>query len=218
MSAASEVSRCTSAYSGPSTISRLACSDIAAKASDQQLEQAIRQGIGHDGRTLLIMPSEGYQFLTDSEVAALIAAIRALPKGGQVQPAARIGPLGRVGLANGKFRTAPTLVSAFGASRLADLGPQWAAGRHIVEVNCAECHGPDLKGMEVKPGTMSADLAIAGAYDLDRFKALLRDGVAPGKKDIGMMGDVARSDFKYLKDEEIAAIHAYLTERARRIP
>ena len=191
---------------------------VAAKASDQQLDQAIRQGIGNDGRPLLIMPSEGYQFLTDSEAAALIAAIRALPKGGKVQPAAHIGPRGRVGLAIGKFRTAPVLVSVFGNFRLADLGPQWAAGRHIVEVNCAECHGPDLKGMEVKPGTVSADMAIAGAYDLEQFKALLRDGVAPGKKDIGMMGDVARSDFKYLKDDEIAAVHAYLVERARRMP
>ncbi|HEX6218295.1 MAG TPA: c-type cytochrome, partial [Sphingomicrobium sp.] len=45
---------------------------VAATASDQQLAQGIRQGIGHDGRSLLVMPSEHYQFLTDQEVAALI--------------------------------------------------------------------------------------------------------------------------------------------------
>ena len=64
---------------------------VAAKASDQQLAQAIRQGIGHDERPLLIMPSEGYQFMTDAEVAALIAAIRTIPKGGRETPAARFG-------------------------------------------------------------------------------------------------------------------------------
>ena len=47
---------------------------------------------------------------------------------------------------------------------------------------------------------------------------MLRTGVAPGNKDIGMMGRVAKRDFKYLTDEEIADIHAYLAERARRMP
>ena len=191
---------------------------VAATASDEQLDQAIRQGIGHEGRPLLIMPSEGYQFMTGAEVAALIAAIRSMPKVGKAQPAASVGPLGRLGLATGKFRTAPKLVSDFRAEPLADFGPQFARGRHIVEVNCAECHGPQLTGQEVEPGTISPDLTIAGAYDLEQFKTMLRTGVSPGKKDIGMMGDVARSDFKHLKDDEIADIHAYLVERARRAP
>lgn len=191
---------------------------VAAKASDQQLAQAIRQGIGHDNRPLLIMPSEGYQFMTDPEVAALISAIRTFPKGGRETPPASIGPKGRVGLALGKFHTAPELVETYRESPIADFGPQFAAGRHIVAVNCAECHGPQLKGQEVKPGSIAPDLSIAGAYDLDQFKTLLRTGVPPGGKKLGMMGDVARSDFSHLKDEEIAAIHAYLVERARRAP
>jgi mono/diheme cytochrome c family protein len=191
---------------------------VAAEASDQQLAQAIRQGIGHDNRPLLIMPAEGYQFMTDPEVAALISAIRTFPKGGRETPPASIGLKGRVGLALGKFHTAPELVETYRESPIADFGPQFAAGRHIVAVNCAECHGPNLKGQEVKPGTVSPDLSIAGAYDLDQFKTLLRTGVPPGGKKLGMMGDVARSDFSHLKDEEIAAIHAYLVERARRAP
>jgi mono/diheme cytochrome c family protein len=190
---------------------------IAAKASDAQLDQAIRQGIGHDGRALVIMPSEGYQFLTDAETAALIAAIRATPKGGQEQPARSIGPVGRIGLLAGKFQTTPDLVKQYRASPIPDFGAQFARGRHLVATNCAECHGPDLKGKEVKPGEQSADLAIAGAYDLNQFKALLRKGVAPGKK-LGLMGAVARSDFKNLNDDEIAAIHDYLVERAKRMP
>jgi mono/diheme cytochrome c family protein len=191
---------------------------VAAQASDQQLAQAIRQGIGHDGRSLVIMPSEGYQFLTDGEVAALIAAIRALPRGGKQVPPRRIGPKARLGLALGKFHTTPELIRTFRAARIPDFGPSFARGRHIVETNCAECHGPQLHGQEVEPGVVSADLQIAGAYDLDQFRTLLRTGIAPGNKDIGLMGRVAKDDFKYLTDEEIAAIHAYLVERARRLP
>jgi mono/diheme cytochrome c family protein len=189
---------------------------VAAKATDQQLAQAIRQGIGHDGRALLIMPAGGYQFMTDSEVAAIIAAIRAMPQGGKEQPGRSVGRMGRLGLALGKFHTAPELVRTFREKQVADFGPEFAVGRHIVMVNCAECHGPTLRGQEVEPGVVSPDLAIAGSYDLEQFRTMLRTGVAPGNKDIGMMGRVARDDFKYLTDEEIEAIHAYLKERASR--
>jgi len=191
---------------------------VAAHATDQQLAQAIRQGIGHDGRSLVIMPSEGYQFMTDSDVTAVIAAIRALPRGGRDTPTRHIGPKARLGLVLGKFHTAPELIRTFRENRVPDFGPQFAKGRHIVETNCAECHGPQLRGQEVEPGVVSPDMQIAGAYDLDQFRTMLRTGVAPGNKDIGMMGRVAKRDFKYLTDEEIAAIHAYLVERARRMP
>ena len=191
---------------------------LAVKMSDGQLDHAIRQGIGHDGRPLLVMPSQQYQFLSDSEVAALIAAIRRLPRGGTDQPPKSVGPLGRIGLAIGKFKTAPATMEEYKSAQLPDLGPQFAKGRHIVQTTCIECHGPQLKGKEVKPGTLSPDLSIAGAYDLGQFKAMLRTGVGPGNKNIGMMGEVARSDFSQMTDDEIAAVHAYLVERAQRTP
>lgn len=191
---------------------------LAGKMSDKQLDHAIRQGIGHDGRPLLVMPSQQYQFLTDSEVAALITAIRKLPQAGTEQPPKSVGPLGRIGLVIGKFKTAPATMEEYRSAQLADFGPQFAKGRHIVQTTCTECHGPQLKGKEVKPGTLSPDLSIAGAYDLGQFKTMLRTGVGPGNKNIGMMGEVARSDFSHLTDEEIAAVHAYLVERAQRTP
>ncbi len=190
---------------------------LAASASDQQLDQAIRQGIGHDGRALLLMPSQQYQFLTGAEVASLIAAIRAAPRGGSQTPLISVGLKGRIGLALGKFQSAPALVRKFRASPLANFGPDFARGGYIIETNCTECHGPNLEGREIEPGVIAPDLKIAGAYDPDDFKQLLRKGVAPGKK-LGMMGNVARNDFKFLTDDEIAAIHAYLVERARRAP
>lgn len=191
---------------------------VAAKATDQQLAAAIRQGIGHDGRPLLVMPSEHYQFLTDQEVTALIAAIRQLPRTGTDQPPVRLGPIGRFALATGKLPTAPAKVGMYRASRIADFGPGFASGRHLVETNCTGCHGRDLKGKEVEPGTVSADLKIVGAYDSAQFRNLMRTGVAPGGKKLGLMGSVARDDFSHMRDDEIAAVHAYLVERAKRVP
>jgi len=37
------------------------------------------------------------------------------------------------------------------------------------------------------------------------------------REDLGLMGRIARRDFKYLKNDEIDAIHAYLAERAQRL-
>ena len=189
---------------------------LARTVSDAQLERGIRQGIGHDGRSLAVMPSAGYQFLTDGEVAALIAAIRAIPPAGKPVPPNSVGPIGRLGLVTGKFPRAPELVAQYRAAPLPAYGKDTELGRHLVQTNCADCHGADLKGRQINPKAKSVDLDIVGAYDLPQFEALLRRGVAPSGKDLGLMKAVAVEDFKYLTDAEIAAIHAYLVARANR--
>ncbi len=189
---------------------------IAAKADDATLDRAIRRGVGVDGRALIIMPSEGYQYLTDQEAAALITAIRAYPASGKETPARSIGPIGRIGLVAGRFRTQPDLAAEFARRPLPDFGPATALGRHMTATKCVECHGINLKGQELEPGVVSADLSIAGAYDLAQFKTLMREGKAPSGKDIGLMGEVARGDFKHMTDEELASLHAYLVAHANR--
>jgi cytochrome c553 len=190
---------------------------IAAQETDQQLARAIRQGIGSDGRSLVIMPSATFSRLTDSEVAALIRAIHALPRGGLEVPRREIGVLGRFGLAIGQFHTAPESLAQYAQRLPIDVGPQFANGRHLVAIKCAECHGPDLTGSEVEPGVTAPDLVLAGAYDLGQFKALLRTGVPPGARKLTMMDDVARNQFSHYTDEEIAEIHSYLVARSRKL-
>ena len=189
---------------------------VAAQATDQQLAQAIRQGIGHDGRPLMVMPSAQYSRLTDGEVAALISAIRVQPRGGRQMPPIKLGPLGRIGLATGKFQTQPEKVSAYAQSLPADLGSQFARARHLAATACSECHGASLNGGEPQPGLTAPDLSMVGAYDLPAFARLLRTGVPSSGKKLTLMEEVAKADFSHLTDEEIAALHAYLVERARR--
>ena len=189
---------------------------VAAQATDQQLAQAIRQGIGHDGHPLMVMPSAQYSRLTDGEVAALISAIRVQPRGGRQTPAIKLGPFGRIGLATGKFQTQPEKVSAYAQSFPADLGPQFARGWHLAVTACSECHGASLNGGEPQPDLKAPDLSVVGAYELPAFNRLLRTGVPPSGRKLTLMEEVAKADFSHLTDEEIAALHAYLVERARR--
>ena len=189
---------------------------IARKASDQQLAQAIRQGISHDGRALMIMPSESYSALTDAETSDLIKAIRALPALGKPSPPPKIGPLARVGLLNGQFKTAPQRIADYAAAQPLDPGPQFASGRHIAVTVCSGCHGSTLSGSEVEPGVLAPDLNVAGAYDLPAFTRLLRTGRPISNRELRMMSGVARQSFSSFTDPEIADLHAYLVERAQR--
>jgi cytochrome c553 len=190
---------------------------VAAKATDEQLARAIRQGIGTDGRALVIMPSATFSRLDDGEVAALIAAIRAQPAGGAASPPRQVGLLGRIGLLTGRFHTAPEQVAEYAAKMPIDLGPQYALGRHVAASNCAECHGADLSGGEVEPGLNAPDLMIAGAYDLPAFMNLMRTGVPAGGRKLKLMGDIAREGLSHMTDAEIAQLHAYLEARAQRL-
>jgi mono/diheme cytochrome c family protein len=190
---------------------------LAALASDQQLAAAIRQGIGHDGRALFVMPSAMYSRLDPGEVTALIAWLRAQPKVPGMSDRPSLGPLGRFGIAAGRFRSAPEDVERFAGEVPIDLGPAHSAGRRIAANACSECHGPALFGQTMGGGEEPPDLNVAAGYDLAQFTALMRTGLTPSGKKLGLMEAVAKNDLTHLNDAEIAALHAYLVARAKRL-
>ena len=191
--------------------------EVAAKASDQQLAAGIRQGIGHDGRALFIMPSPMYSRLTDAETSALVRWIRTLPRAeGQVKGLSA-GPIGRLGLVMGSFQPAPELVSEYRTQVPIALGRQHEAARHMAATNCAECHGPALMGGSAGPDEKAPDLNLVAGYDAAQFKALMRTGRPPSGKDLGLMSEVARNDFRHLTDAEIDGLYAYLLARAKNL-
>lgn len=190
--------------------------ELAARATNQQLAAAIRQGIGTDGRPLFVMPSGMYSRMSDGEVAALIAHIRSLPREGSGTPPLSVGPLARLGIAIGSFRPAPAKIEEYRTNWPHQLGPRFAEGRRLAATGCSECHGPALSGMEMEEGNVTPDLAVVGGYDLDQFKALLRTGVTPAGQKLGLMREVALNDFRHLTDAEMEKLHAYLVARAER--
>ncbi|MEA3029836.1 MAG: hypothetical protein QOG13_1161 [Sphingomonadales bacterium] len=192
--------------------------ELAPRVSDQQLAQAIRQGIGHDGRALFIMPSDMYARLSDQEVAALIVAIRSAPRSGAPVAPIQWGPIGRFALATGGLEPVMATREDYRIRQPYDTGPGQAAGRRLAATTCAACHGPDLTGGAAEgPGNPPPDLAAAGAYDLAQFRTLMRTGVPPGGRDLGLMKEVAERDFANFSDEEVAQLHAYLRARAERV-
>jgi mono/diheme cytochrome c family protein len=181
----------------------------AAHQSDGELDSAIRHGVAADGRSLWIMPSDALAELTDQETSDLLAYIRTFPVKGAEQPRSQIGPVGRLGLLLGKFHSAPGMLRLDADRYRPDLGPQYAKGREVARA-CAECHGKDLGGRQ---GLGAPDLQIAASYSPDDFARLMRTGVSPTGRNLGLMSEVSRDRFAHFSDDEVTALYAYLQAR-----
>lgn len=192
------------------TIARLVAPDLAASVrrySDAELAVIIRNGVRPDGRSMLVMPSEAFNGLTDEDLARIVAFLHSLPPRSGPGPGNSIGPLGRVGLALGEFKLV--------AQQLAELKPPPEAsgvaanGRYLARTVCAQCHGTDLRGGS-NPEFTSPDLRIAAAYSPQAFVELMRNGTGLGGRKLDVMGPWARNNLSHLTDGEIAALYAYL--------
>jgi mono/diheme cytochrome c family protein len=180
--------------------------------TDAAVDGAIRHGVAADGRRLWIMPASAFSHLTDQEAADLVAYLRTFKPHGEKQPRFQVGPVGRLGVALGQFKSEPDVLAAEAGETLDDLGPRYAEGRELARA-CIECHGPALRGSKV---VNSPDLTMAASYDPEDFEKLLRTGVAAGGRRVGLMSEIAPVRFNVLTSDEIGALHGYLKARAER--
>ena len=176
--------------------------------SAAQLAVIIRRGLRPDGRSVLVMPAEEYMGLRDADLGRIMAFLKSLPPADGPGPDITAGPLGRIGLVTGKFKTAAQLIADAKAPPEA-TGEQASFGRYLARTTCTSCHGTDLRGAST-PDFVAPDLRIAGAYSLERFTELLRQGKGLGGRNLPTMGPWARKTLSQLDDEELAALYSYL--------
>lgn len=173
--------------------------------SDADLERVIRHGVRADGRSVMIMPANTFRNLDDDELGAIIAFLRAQPPtdGPEYEMTARF--FGRLGLVIGQFTPVAQTISKLPPPVRSGVPGTPAYGEHLARSVCTECHGDDLRGAPETP-----TLALAAAYTPETFRTLLRTGVPPGGRDLGLMKEMAERRFVHFTDAEIDALHAYL--------
>ena len=184
--------------------------------SDADLARIVRDGVRPDGRGVVAMPSMGFVRLTDAQMADIIAFVRSRPVGGIDQPQHFIGPLDQLALWRGQFKPTVGYVASERMKNPPDAGVEHEAGRGVVAIVCVECHAGDLKGHGWDGD--APDLRVVLAYDASTFTRLLRTGVGADGKEHGLMSQIARDRLHKLSDDQIGAVFAYLTARAKLPP
>ena len=188
--------------------------------TDQDFVRVIRRGVLPDGTSVIVMPAMAFRFLTDDDVAAVIAHVRSRPAGGEAQPPPRDSFAKRAMLALGMF--------SFGAQQVIDeadtepirLGAETERGRYLAVTACGMCHGRDLKGQPAPPlfpQFAPPDLATAAGYSREAFESLLRTGRNAAGAELGTMSSVAGDRLRYLDTKEVDDLYAYLVARAAAI-
>ena len=180
--------------------------------SDAELEKLIRHGQPKDGREFWFMPVESYQFLSDADLAAVIAHLRSFKPAGTQLPPIRIGPGLRKQTADGILLDSQKMLERYRDQAPPDLGEVQAHGRRLSQIVCAECHNSSLQGFE----GFTPNLDMAGAYDAAELEILLTTGKGKSKPDLGLMSMSARDRFAKLTPRERQAIIAYVKARADR--
>lgn len=183
--------------------------------SDAQFERAIRNGIGHDGRTLLIMPANEYTHLTDEDFGALIAYIRTIPPVDNQTKPRDFSFMAYVLAGAGQIGQTPYEQIDHAATPVASLAPSTSAayGEYLSHLSaCRDCHGPDLTGA-ADPETGDATPNVTGGgevggWTLEQFLTALHTGVKPDGKTLsdGMPWAV----YGTMTDDDLTAIYNYL--------
>ena len=189
--------------------------------SDDALARAIREGIGHDGRTLFpMMPYEAYRHLPDEDLASVVVFLRSLPPVRNPLPkTAIIFPVKYL------MRSTPQPITDPVAAP--DVSDQVKRGAFIVTIaGCGDCHTPMDKGEPLPNMLLSGGQIFEGPwgrvaspnltpdpsgipyYDEILFLQAIRTGyvrarslnqIMPWRQYRGMTDDDLKAIFAYLK-------------------
>lgn len=181
--------------------------------TDGQLATLLRRGIRADGSSPMLMPPAPFWHLSDDDLAAIIGYMRTVPAvASKVDGKSRYGVVSRALVAFNVFPVAAaaidTTVPRVGADP-AILGAR--KGEYLARLICADCHGAQLTGSSDGPAP-APSLSMALGYSLPEFTTLFREGKPrEAGKAIPNMADVVKHGLHHLTDDELSAIHAYLT-------
>lgn len=186
-----------------------------AQRSDEDWIRAIRRGVRHDGTSLIVMPSEVFTHIADSDLGAMLGYLRQLPPVDRDVPKSGFGPMGRALLAAGKLNilVAPK-TPVFDAPATPPPAGTSEYGRYLADISgCHGCHGYGLSGGRVAgpPGLPPASNLTPtgiGHWTEADFTRAVRDGKRPDGKvlDEFMPWQV----FRNMSDDDLHSLWLYL--------
>ena len=191
--------------------------------TDDMLARAIREGIGHDGRTLFpLMPYQNVAKMSDEDLASVISYIRSLPAVRREHPKTAIPfPVNRL------INSVPQPIE--GPVAAPDLSTPEKRGEYLVTLaSCGDCHTPmDDKGQfvrgmqfaggntfkygEARAPRASMNLTPAPSGIPYYNEALFVETIRTGRVRERQISDVMPwGHYRGMTDEDLKAIFAFL--------
>jgi mono/diheme cytochrome c family protein len=128
--------------------------------TDDMIARAIREGIGHDGRTLFpLMPYTQYRSMSDEDVASIVVYLRTLPALKRSLPATKVPfPVNRF------IQAVPQPLSA--PVPEPDRRNRLAYGDYLTRLGaCRDCHTPaDARNQPIAALEFSGGFVLTGPY------------------------------------------------------
>jgi hypothetical protein len=188
--------------------------------TDDALARGIREGIGHDGRTLFpMMPYPHFRGLADEDLASVIVYLRLLPAVRNSVPHTEI-----IFPVKYLIRSAPQPIT-FPVPGL-DLSQQVKRGGYLVDIaGCSDCHTPQDRGQpiagmdfgggqifegpwgKVATANLTPDASGIPYYDEALFIQTIRTGTVRARSLNQIMPWFV---YRNMTDEDLKAIFAYL--------
>lgn len=188
---------------------------LAGRYDADAIAAAVRHGVRQDGTPLVFMPAEDFTNLSDADMGAIVAYMRALPDSSHDPGRTEVRLLGRILHLFGQFPLVPAeLVDHAPRARTA---PPVAAdaeyGRYLAQI-CTGCHLPDFRGgRQMGPDwPATANLtphpgALGGWSEADFVRAL-REGRRPDGRMLSPAMPIGIT--RGMTDTELRALWSYL--------
>ena len=182
--------------------------------TDANYVRAIRHGIGRDNKSLLIMPSEQCNRISDEDLGALIAYLKTVGPVDNELGESNLGPLGRViAVIAGGLLPASQIDHSAARAPSPVVGVSAEYGGYLAEI-CTVCHGDQLSGSKV-PGNERVDapnITPAGAlgdWTKSQFINTIRSGITP-QGDLLDPRFMPWNRFTLMTEDELDAIWLYI--------
>ena len=190
------------------------------KYKDRDWVHAIRHGIRPDKTPLLFMPSTEFYFLSDEDLASVIAYIKSAPPVDHVLPPSAISWTGRA------VMTLVPTITFIPAELIPHAAPRPVApqagitpeyGEYLTH-SCKVCHGQTMSGGRIPgfpsswppaPNLTFGSGSVLPSWTEEGFMSTIRTGITP--EGIKLRAQyMPWGSYKFMNDDELKAVWVYL--------
>jgi mono/diheme cytochrome c family protein len=192
---------------------------LGANLTDADIARVIRYGILSNGKSARVMPSEDYQNLSETDLAAIIAYVRSVPPVNQEMRPWDLRPVGRLLLVARQLpiMTAERIDPSTVQPSTVPAGVTKEYGNYLGNIaGCTGCHGPGLSGGPILGAPPdwppAANITTAGAiadWTEADFITMMRTGVDKTGHEVNAVMPVFR--YAGMSDDELKAIWLFIS-------